>query len=113
MDSREEAVLFYKWLPQDPRTYKDHELESKYSDFKKEYACAYCGRFFEEMSRVWRLNKTSVRFCDNCNWKKQEKDKLISDFIQEWRYNEEDLEFIPYGKSHDDIEEQESGGGPK
>jgi hypothetical protein len=102
MDSFGEAVLFEKWLPEDPRSYQDKELESKYSDFRKEYTCVDCGSFFEEMDEVWRLRPTSVRCCASCG----EKKKFVGDIIKEWRYDMEDLQFIPYQKSHDDLEEE-------
>ena len=107
MGSYEEASLFEKWLPQDPRQYKDNELEGKYSDFRKEYTCTYCGRFFKEMAASWRIPPTSARFCDHCGWRKEYK-FTASSAIKDWRYDALDLEFIPYGKSHDDIEEEEN-----
>ena len=42
MGSAEEAEAFLQFVPGDPRTYKDHELEAKYSDFVQQYVCE-CG----------------------------------------------------------------------
>lgn len=42
MNSAEEAEAFLQFLPGDPRTYKDADLESKYYDFVKQYVCE-CG----------------------------------------------------------------------
>jgi hypothetical protein len=42
MDSTEEAEAFLQFLPGDPRSYKDNDLESRYADFVEQYKCE-CG----------------------------------------------------------------------
>lgn len=99
MGSYEEASLFHKWLPEDPRTYKDGELTLKYYDFRNKYACSYCGRFFGEMDVCWKLD--SERMCDRCDGRKKIN---LEKAVKEWRYDAEDLEFIEYGKSPEEVE---------
>lgn len=42
MGSAEEANAFLDWIPGDPRTYSDSDLEQKYSEFVRQYVCV-CG----------------------------------------------------------------------
>ena len=102
MSSGEEARLFQKWLPQDPRTYDVNVLINYHSDFEKEYTCSNCGRFFAMMDPTFRLKPTSVRVCKPCH-EKTKKDEC--EYAKEWRYDEDDLEFIEYGKTKEDSDE--------
>ena len=42
MGSAEEAEAFLQFVPGDPRSYSDAELEGQYSDFVRQYVCE-CG----------------------------------------------------------------------
>lgn len=101
MKSWEEANLFHNWLPNDPRSYSDKEMENLYSRFSLIYDCSYCCKFFGEMEPSYRFHKTSVRLCESCAKKRG---LNLNEAVKEWRYDAEALEFTLFGKGNPDEE---------
>jgi len=74
MGSREEAEEFLKWLPTDPRDYKDNELEGLYGDFVRDMVCE-CGEVRTEFDAERKATDMHAEGCmcgddggGDCEW---------------------------------------------
>jgi hypothetical protein len=66
----EQAERFIDWVPLDPRTYNDSELEGLYGDFLRLFVCE-CGELRDADPEVDESDGTERFECDTCRQKRK------------------------------------------